>query len=59
MKEDIEVDLESLNKVQLLNLLQLGEIDTFTYRECIEELNKNNIFLKLYSSIKKFISVIR
>ncbi len=42
MKENIEVDLKSLNEKQLYNLLKLGEIDSITYYECMQDLKKAN-----------------
>ncbi len=57
MKEDIEVDLDTLNKMQLYNLLKLGEIDSYTYYECIQNLeNRKSIFQKVKIIILKLLS---
>jgi hypothetical protein len=58
MKEDIEVDLDSLNEKQLYNLLKLGEIDSCTYYECMQDLKKKKmtIFQRVKNQILKLIS---
>lgn len=61
MKENIEVDLDELNERQLYNLLKLGEIDSFTYYECVQDLKskRTSIFQRVKSKILKLISKIR
>ena len=44
MEENIEMKLEDLNRTQLNNLLSLGEIDTFTYYECCQDLERKTFF---------------
>jgi len=58
MKEDTECDLDSLNEQQLYNLLKLGEINSFTYYECMQDLKSKRItiFQKVKMQILKLIS---
>ena len=55
MREDIEVELDSLNEKQLFSLLRLGEIDSITYYECKRELKSKNILVLLFNKIKRII----
>ena len=53
MKEHVGVDLNSLNKRQLCNLLKLGEIDSITYYECTQELKNKSLLKKTINYLRK------
>jgi hypothetical protein len=59
MKEDIELDVNTLNETQLFILLQSGEIDSCTYHECVQEINRNSISGKIFRGIRYILKIFK